>query len=108
MKQIHHRPMKDFREIHWSKSNQLTGRIYCSVWPPPPQQMGSVVRAGPWSAKLVLFGRSSQPEGMAEVLTCPSLPRAGKAPGQDLAALVPAVGRGASPALPALANTFWV
>lgn len=105
--QIHHRRMRDFREICWSKSNQLTGCIYSRARPRPPRQMGSAVRAGPRSEKPALFGLSSRPEGMAEALTCPWLLRAGEVPSQDLAALGPAVGRGASPAHPALANAFW-
>lgn len=89
MKQIHHRPIRDFREIHWSKSNQLTGRVYSNTCAPPRQQMGSAVRAGPRPEQPARFGLSSRlgrtveaPGG--DVLTCPSLPKAGKTPGQEL------------------------
>lgn len=112
MKEIHHRLMRDFGEICWSKSNQLTGRIYSSACPPPLRQMGSAVGAGPPTENPPLFGLSNRPQGTAEasrgdVLTCPSLPGAGEAPGQDAAALGAAVGRGACPARPALATPFW-
>lgn len=42
------KPMRDFREIRWSKSNQLTACIYssaCSL----TQQLGSAAQAAPWS-----------------------------------------------------------
>lgn len=43
MKQIHHRPIRDFREIHWSKSNQSSCHVYSNTCPPLRQQMGSAV-----------------------------------------------------------------
>lgn len=67
MKQIHHGLMKDFGEIHWSKSNELTGRIYRCACPPPPRQMGSEAQAGPWSEKPLFLSLSSQQRGQQEV-----------------------------------------
>lgn len=49
MKQLHPQLMRDFGEIRWSKSNQLTACIYSSACSLPPQQLGSAARAGLWS-----------------------------------------------------------